>query len=277
MTKTIIAVALLSLSSIAAANCGNNKPVGNGCTTTPDVVSAPNVTVSTGSVNNSTSFNPTNTFNPSVGVGVSNSNSNTFNPTNQVGVGVDVGVRNNNTNNNNVSNINANYNNARSDSLSLSNSASNSTSLSNSNSTSNATVGNVAGGSASASVGNVSGGNASVSSQNSAQGGAGGQAYNTLTYTVQEAQRPVSSAVAPTIFHSGGQDTCMGSSSASVQGMSLGVAVGSTWTDKHCEALRASVRLNELGLKRTAMARLCAIPEIAEAFAISGEFSCNKQ
>jgi hypothetical protein len=35
--------------------------------------------------------------------------------------------------------------------------------------------------------------------------------------------------------------------------------------------------LNELGLKKTAMARLCAIPELADAFKLSGEFDCGPE
>lgn len=112
----------------------------------------------------------------------------------------------------------------------------------------------------------------SARSSSNAQGGQGGSGGN-VELNIQN-QRVVSSAIAPSIFHSGGVDSCMGSTSGSVQGLSLGVSVGSTWTDKHCEALRASVRLNELGLKNTAMARLCLIPEIAEAFRISGEYKC---
>lgn len=85
------------------------------------------------------------------------------------------------------------------------------------------------------------------------------------------------SAISPSIVHSPGSDTCMGSTTGAVQGLSLGVSMGSTWTDKHCEALRAATRLNEIGYKKTAAARLCLIPEIREAFEISGEFDCTKK
>lgn len=85
------------------------------------------------------------------------------------------------------------------------------------------------------------------------------------------------SAISPNVIHSPGSDTCMGSTTGALQGLSFGASMGSTWTDKHCEALRAATRLNEIGYKRTAAARLCLIPEIREAFEISGEFDCTKK
>jgi hypothetical protein len=126
---------------------------------------------------------------------------------------------------------------------------------------------------------------------NSAKGGAGGNStasvsgntvqsnseINVQNNTTSIAPRsPVASAIAPNTIFSGGLDSCMGTSSGSMQGLSFGVAVGTTWTDNHCVALRAAVRLNELGFKGTAAARLCAIPEIKEAFAKSKEFDCGE-
>lgn len=89
-------------------------------------------------------------------------------------------------------------------------------------------------------------------------------------------QRVASPAIAPSLGHSYGIDSCMGSTTGAVQGLSLGVSMGSTWNDKHCEAIRAAVRLNELGYTRSAAQRLCQIPEIAQAFEDSGEITCKK-
>lgn len=113
-------------------------------------------------------------------------------------------------------------------------------------------------------------------SNNNTNNSAGGNSVNSISIQNSQPRAPVATALAPTIVHSGGADVCMGSTSGAVQGLTLGVSVGSTWSDKHCEALRASVRLNELGLQKTAAARLCQIPEIAEAFSVSGEFDCPK-
>lgn len=88
-------------------------------------------------------------------------------------------------------------------------------------------------------------------------------------------QRVASPAIAPNLSHSYGIDSCMGSTTGAVQGLSLGVSVGSTWNDKHCEAIRAAVRLNELGYTKSAAQRLCQIPEIAKAFEDSGEITCK--
>ena len=121
-----------------------------------------------------------------------------------------------------------------------------------------------------------------ASAINTAQGGSvqgtveSRSEINVSTNSVNNVPRsPVASAIAPNTIFSGGMDSCMGSSTGSVQGLSLGVSVGTTWTDSHCVALRAAVRLNELGFKNTAAARLCAIPEIKEAFRKSKEFDCD--
>lgn len=97
---------------------------------------------------------------------------------------------------------------------------------------------------------------------------------NTINF---EAQRNSASSANAPALHSAGVDICMGSSSGGVQGVTLGFSAGTTWTDKHCEALRAAIRLNELGFTKTAAARLCQIPEMAEAFAHSGEYECPKK
>jgi hypothetical protein len=160
---------------------------------------------------------------------------------------------NSNSNRNTNANVNANANlNVNRNNIDVANSNSNTNGNTNRNSN-RATGGSATGG---------SGGNSNVNVNNSS---------TTNTPNI------ASSAIAPNIFHSGGVDSCMGSSSGSVQGLSIGVAFGSTWTDTHCQALRASVRLNELGLKKTAMARLCSIPEISDAFRLSGEFDCGPE
>jgi hypothetical protein len=167
----------------------------------------------------------------------------------------DYGSRSSSDNSNSNRNTNANANansNINRNNIDIANSNSNSNSSANRNSN-RATGGSATGG---------SGGSSNVNVNNSS---------TTNTPNI------ASSAIAPNIFHSGGVDSCMGSSSGSVQGLSIGVAFGSTWTDTHCQALRASVRLNELGLKKTAMARLCAIPELADAFKLSGEFDCGPE
>ena len=172
---------------------------------------------------------------------------------------VEYNNRNNVENRNNIDNANSNSNVNRNN---IDNANSNSNVNRNivDNANRNSNVNRATGGSATG--GSATGGSSNVSVNNS---------NTTNTPSI------ASSAIAPNIFHSGGMDSCMGSSSGSVQGLSVGVAFGSTWTDTHCQALRASVRLNELGLKKTAMARLCSIPEISDAFKLSGEFDCGPE
>jgi hypothetical protein len=160
-----------------------------------------------------------------------------------------------------------------------------------SNSNSNMALGGQASNTNSVSAVGGAGGSAANTNSNTAAGGAGGASTSAVSgNTVQSnseinvqnnttsivPRAPVASAIAPNTIFSGGLDSCMGTSSGSVQGLSFGVAVGTTWTDNHCVALRAAVRLNELGFKGTAAARLCAIPEIAEAFRKSKEFDCGE-
>ena len=180
------------------------------------------------------------------GSGSSGSNTNNNNVTGTNNNNVTGTNTNNNTNNNANNNLNRNTANATGGSV---------------NNSGNSTNRNT---------------NRATATGGTANGGSGGSSnVNVNNSSTNNTPNIASSAIAPNIFHSGGVDSCMGSSSAAVQGLSLGIALGSTWTDNHCVALRASVRLNELGLKKTAMARLCAIPEISDAFKLSGEFDCT--
>ena len=239
-----IVVASLFITTTAFANCGNNKPVGNGCS----VDSAP--------MTNNNNFTATTT------VPVNNT----------VITGDTANVNRNNLNSSNVA-------------------VGGSSSSVSSNRNNNLATGGAATSTSGANATGGTGGVANVTASNTAAGGAGGSAnsavsgntvqsnseINVSNTTVTNVPRPpVASAIAPNTIFSGGMDSCMGSSTGSVQGMSFGVAIGSTWTDNHCVALRAAVRLNELGFKNTAAARLCAIPEIAEAFRKSGEFNCGE-
>lgn len=156
----------------------------------------------------------------------------------QVSPNVTTGVLSSNTNGNTNSNTNSNTN-------------TNNNSNSNSNRNALSAVTSAVSGSSS---GVNSSGNSTVNIQN---------------------QRTASPAIAPSLGHSYGIDSCMGSTTGAVQGLSLGVSMGSTWNDKHCEAIRAAVRLNELGYTKSAAQRLCQIPEIAQAFEDSGEITCK--
>lgn len=52
--------------------------------------------------------------------------------------------------------------------------------------------------------------------------------------------------------------------------MTIGLSVGTTWTDKSCDARYDAIALQQIGERTAARARLCLKPEIAEAFKRSG-------
>lgn len=82
--------------------------------------------------------------------------------------------------------------------------------------------------------------------------------------TSYEAPRiPVATAVAAPVSATNG--TCMGSSSAGAQGMTFGVSVASTWKDEGCERRYNSIRLQELGNQKAAMALMCQDPAVRAA------------
>jgi hypothetical protein len=91
----------------------------------------------------------------------------------------------------------------------------------------------------------------------------------TSTTTIVESQRPVASAIAAPLAASNG--TCMGSTSAGAQGVTIGLSVGTTWTDSSCDARYDAQALSSLGQPVAALARLCQKAEIAAAVEASGQ------
>lgn len=109
-------------------------------------------------------------------------------------------------------------------------------------------------------VGNVSGG--SSSSNNS-----GGNSSN--SYVNNTPKAPVNTAYAPALTAS--EDTCMGSSSMGVQGMTFGLSTGSTWKDNDCVRRKNARELHNMGHKEVAIALLCQDDSIREAMEDAGE------
>lgn len=86
---------------------------------------------------------------------------------------------------------------------------------------------------------------------------------------VYEAPRiPVATAYAAPLTASNG--TCMGSTSAGAQGVTIGLSVGITWTDSSCDARYDAQALAALGQPVAAIARLCQKAEIAAAMEKAG-------
>jgi len=65
-------------------------------------------------------------------------------------------------------------------------------------------------------------------------------------------------------------DTCMGSSSGSLNGPGFGISVGGTWSDPNCKLLKNSRELWNMGMKAAAMALICTDPANRDALEITG-------
>lgn len=68
-------------------------------------------------------------------------------------------------------------------------------------------------------------------------------------------------------------DTCMGSSSGSVNIPGLGIGGGTTWVDNNCRMLKNSRELWNMGMKAAAMALMCTDAGNKEALELTG-FKC---
>lgn len=81
--------------------------------------------------------------------------------------------------------------------------------------------------------------------------------------------QPVPSAIAPSMS-AFSQDICGVPLSAAVSTVGIGVSGGSVYTDQNCERIKLAKTLNDLGLKVSAVAVLCADIRIWEAMIMSG-------
>lgn len=68
-------------------------------------------------------------------------------------------------------------------------------------------------------------------------------------------------------------DTCMGSTSGSVNAPGIGLSIGTTWTDNNCKMLKNSRELWNMGMKAAAMALMCNDKDNREALELTG-FEC---
>lgn len=71
-------------------------------------------------------------------------------------------------------------------------------------------------------------------------------------------------------------DTCMGSTSGSVNIAGVGIGGGSTWTDTNCKRLKNARELWNMGMKAAAMALMCRDDENREALEQTG-YQCPKK
>lgn len=90
----------------------------------------------------------------------------------------------------------------------------------------------------------------------------------TNIFNTEAPRIPTATAFAPPISSS--NDTCMGSSSAGVSTVSIGVSMGTTWRDENCVMLKNSRELWNMGFKNAAIARMCMDPNNAMALEVAG-------
>jgi len=80
---------------------------------------------------------------------------------------------------------------------------------------------------------------------------------------------PTPTAVAPTIT-SINNDLCAVGVSGAAQTQILGIAIGSTFTDKNCERLKLAGRLYDMGMKVAAVSTLCQDERVFTAMMNAG-------
>jgi hypothetical protein len=94
---------------------------------------------------------------------------------------------------------------------------------------------------------------------------------NNVNYSGEQTIKNVPSVNGPALTTS--NDTCMGSTSGSVNIAGLGIGGGSTWTDANCVLLKNSRELWNMGMKAAAMALMCKDADNKEALELTG-FKC---
>lgn len=91
---------------------------------------------------------------------------------------------------------------------------------------------------------------------------------NSVIHHEAQKRNPVASAIAAPLTSS--NDTCMGSSSGAVQGVTIGASFGTTWTDDNCVMLKNARELYNMGLPDVAIARMCQDKKNRQAFEDAG-------
>lgn len=96
-----------------------------------------------------------------------------------------------------------------------------------------------------------------------------GAIINQTSNAIQQAPN----AVAPGLA-AAGVETCTSSASSGISGPGFGISFGGTGVDEGCDARLDARTLVGVGLKGSAVMRLCERPKMAIAMAQSGEFIC---
>lgn len=95
-----------------------------------------------------------------------------------------------------------------------------------------------------------------------------GESHQYIEYGGTQTIKNVPSVSGPALTTS--NDTCMGSSTGSVNGPGFGLSIGGTWLDTNCKLLKNSRELWNMGMKAAAMALMCTDAANREALEITG-------
>lgn len=98
-----------------------------------------------------------------------------------------------------------------------------------------------------------------------------GDTTQRIIYSGSQTVKNVPSVSGPPLVSS--NDTCMGSTSGSVNIPGFGAGLGTTWTDKNCVMLKNSRELWNMGMKGAALALMCNDSLNREALELTG-FEC---
>jgi len=92
---------------------------------------------------------------------------------------------------------------------------------------------------------------------------------NTYNGAGSSSEIPVGSAITPS-YMSNGMDTCLKGTGASLQTIGVGLSSGTYDIDPECNRRRDAKVLSDLGMKVSAVARMCQSTEVWKAMFVSG-------
>jgi len=113
--------------------------------------------------------------------------------------------------------------------------------------------------------------NSGVSGNNNTTFTSPGEITQSINYSGTQTIKNTPSVNGPPLTTS--NDTCMGSTSGSINVAGFGFGGGSTWTDKNCTRLKNSRELWNMGMKAASLALMCNDPENMTALELTG-FVC---
>lgn len=116
------------------------------------------------------------------------------------------------------------------------------------------------------SLNNYNGDNSTVSSNNTSTDTSTTNNYNGAG---SSSEMPVGSAITPS-YMSNGMDTCLKGEGGSLQTVGVGISRGKYAVDPNCDRRRDAKVLSDLGMKVSAVARMCQSVDVWRSMFVSG-------